>query len=244
VRTHAEARSLPDRSTRGTAKWIVRLALRRPYTFVVGALVLLLVMPFVLQRTPTDILPSIDIPVVSVIWLYNGLSAKEMEERIAYNHERVISAQVGDIEHIESSSYSGAAVIKVFFQPGASVDSGVFQGGQLDANLRVSKSGFEESVARYRQTVLAAFAEVETSLAAQRLLASERESESAALEAARKQLEIANDRYKAGLVTFLNVAVAQTVALAHERAAIRLQGGQCAAAVAIVKSPGGGWTQE
>lgn len=107
--------------------WIVRLALRRPYTFVVSALVLLLLTPFVLLRTPTDILPAINIPVVSAVWLYNGLSAKEMEDRIVSNHERMISAQVADIEHIESSSYGGAGVIKVFFQPGASVGAGVAQ---------------------------------------------------------------------------------------------------------------------
>jgi CzcA family heavy metal efflux pump len=107
--------------------WIVRLALRRPYTFVVTALVLLLLTPFVLLRTPTDILPSINIPVVSVVWVYNGLSAKEIEERIVFNHERMLVAQVADIEHTESTSYNGAGVIKVYLQPGASVDAGVSQ---------------------------------------------------------------------------------------------------------------------
>jgi multidrug efflux pump subunit AcrB len=107
--------------------WIVRLALRRPYTFVVAALVLLLLTPFVLLRTPTDIFPTINIPVVSAVWVYNGLSAQEVEERIVYNHERMISAQVGDVEHIESTTYDGAGVIKVFLQPGASVADGVAQ---------------------------------------------------------------------------------------------------------------------
>jgi multidrug efflux pump subunit AcrB len=107
--------------------WIVKLALNRPYTFVVAALVLLLLTPFVLLRTPTDIFPEINIPVVSVVWFYNGLSAREMEERIVYNHERMISTLVNDIEHMESTSYKGAGVIKVFFQPGASVDSGIAQ---------------------------------------------------------------------------------------------------------------------
>jgi multidrug efflux pump subunit AcrB len=77
--------------------WIVRLALRRPYTFVVAALVLLLLTPLVLLRTPTDILPEINIPVVSVVWVYNGLSAQEVEQRILYNHERMISTLVNDI---------------------------------------------------------------------------------------------------------------------------------------------------
>ncbi|MBI5571756.1 MAG: efflux RND transporter permease subunit [Desulfomonile tiedjei] len=107
--------------------WIVKLALSRPYTFVVAALVLLLLTPFVLIRTPTDIFPEINIPVVSVVWWYNGLSAKEMEERVVYNHERMISTLVNDIEHIESTSYKGAGVIKVFLQPGASVEAGVAQ---------------------------------------------------------------------------------------------------------------------
>ena len=107
--------------------WIVKLALSRPYTFVVAALVLLLLTPFVLLRTPTDIFPEINIPVVSVVWWYNGLSAQEIEERIVYNHERMISTLVNDIEHTESTSYKGAGVIKVFFQPGASVDEGLAQ---------------------------------------------------------------------------------------------------------------------
>jgi multidrug efflux pump subunit AcrB len=107
--------------------WIVRLALRRPYTFVVAALVLLLLTPFVLLRTPTDIFPAIDIPVVSAVWVYNGLNAQEVEQRIIYNHERIISALVNDIEHIESTAYNGAGVIKVFLQPGASVSDGVAQ---------------------------------------------------------------------------------------------------------------------
>ena len=107
--------------------WIVRLALRRPYTFVVAALVLLLLTPFVLLRTPTDIFPEINIPVVSVVWVYNGLSAREVEQRIVYNHERMISTMVNDIEHMESTSYRGAGVIKVFLQPGVTVSDGVAQ---------------------------------------------------------------------------------------------------------------------
>src|SRR3954469_8413708 len=107
--------------------WIVRLALRRPYTFVVAALVLLLLTPFVLLNTPTDIFPSINIPVISVIWQYAGLDAQEMEQRIIYAHERALTATVNDIEHIESNSHNGVGVIKVFLQPGASVDGGVAQ---------------------------------------------------------------------------------------------------------------------
>src|SRR5271163_2489011 len=104
--------------------WIVRLALRRPYTFIVACIVLLLFTPFVLLRTPTDIFPAINIP---VIWQYAGLSPQEMEQRIIYNHERSLSATVNDIEHTESNSYNGVGIIKVFLQPGASVDAGVAQ---------------------------------------------------------------------------------------------------------------------
>src|SRR5207302_7465697 len=107
--------------------WIVSLALRRPYTFVVAALVLLLLTPYVLLRTPTDIFPAINIPVVSIIWQYAGLNASEIEQRIIYNHERSLSATVNDIEHIESNSYNGVGIIKVFLQPGANVDGGVAQ---------------------------------------------------------------------------------------------------------------------
>ena len=107
--------------------WIVALALRRPYTFVVCAIVLLLLTPLVLWRTPTDIFPNIDIPVISVIWQYAGLDAPGIEQRLVYNHERAMTATVNDVEHIESTSYNGVGVIKVFLQPGASIDAGVAQ---------------------------------------------------------------------------------------------------------------------
>ncbi len=107
--------------------WIVALALRRPYTFVVCAIVLLLLTPLILLRTPTDIFPNIDIPVISVIWQYAGLDAPGIEQRLVFIHERAMTATVNDIEHIESTSYNGVGVIKVFLQPGASVDAGVAQ---------------------------------------------------------------------------------------------------------------------
>src|SRR2546430_12834932 len=104
--------------------WILKLALRRPYTFVVSALLLVLLTPFVLLRTPTDIFPKIEIPVISVIWQYAGLSAQEIEQRIIYTHERTLSATVNDIEHIESNSYNGIGIIKVFLHQGGSLDAG------------------------------------------------------------------------------------------------------------------------
>src|SRR5580658_437930 len=107
--------------------WIVQLALRRPYTFVVAALLLLLITPFVLLKTPTDIFPSINIPVVSIIWSYTGLTERDMEQRIVYTEERALTTTVNNIEHIESTSYYGVGVIKVFFQPGTSPDGAVAQ---------------------------------------------------------------------------------------------------------------------
>lgn len=107
--------------------WIVQLALRRPYTFVVLALLLVLMTPLILLRTPTDIFPAINIPVVSIIWQYAGLDAQQMEQRFIYTHERVLTTTVNDIEHTESTSYNGIGVIKVFLQPGASVPAAVAQ---------------------------------------------------------------------------------------------------------------------
>jgi multidrug efflux pump subunit AcrB len=107
--------------------WIVRLALRRPYTFVVAALLLLLMTPFVITKTPTDIFPAINIPVVSVIWSYTGLPADQIAQRIVYSEERALTTTVDNIEHIESTSYDSFGVIKVFFQPGTNPSTAVAQ---------------------------------------------------------------------------------------------------------------------
>src|SRR5947209_16667477 len=107
--------------------WIVRLALRRPYTFVVAALLLLLMTPFVLVRTPTDIFPDINIPVVSVIWSFTGLPPDQMAQRIVYSEERALTTTVDNIEHIESTSYDGFGVIKVFFHPTVNPSTAVAQ---------------------------------------------------------------------------------------------------------------------
>jgi multidrug efflux system outer membrane protein len=128
-----------------------------------------------------------------------------------------------------------------FWAVGPSLTLPIFQGGQLSANLRQAKASYEETVARYRQTVLAAFADVENNLAAEHLLASQYEQVMAALKAARRQLEIANNRYNAGLVTYLEVATAQNTTLGIERSTMRLRGQQLVAAVALIKSLGGGW---
>src|SRR6202522_3954324 len=107
--------------------WIVRLALRRPYTFVVMSILLLILGPVAILRTPTDIFPNIDIPVVSVIWNYTGLSPEEMSNRIIFNYERSLTTTVNDIEHIESQSLSGIAVVKIFFHQGVQVANAIAQ---------------------------------------------------------------------------------------------------------------------
>ena len=107
--------------------WIVRLALRRPYTFAVFAILLLLIGAFSIVSMPTDIFPNINIPVVSVVWQFTGLSAEEMAGRITSNSERGMTTTVNDIEHIESQSLNGIAVIKIFFQPHVNIGSAVAQ---------------------------------------------------------------------------------------------------------------------
>jgi multidrug efflux pump subunit AcrB len=107
--------------------WIVRVALHRPYTFIVLALLILILAPIVILRTPTDIFPNINIPVIAVVWNYTGMNAEEMEGRMTSVYERVLTTTVNNIEHIESMTVNGLAVVKVFLQPGASVDSATAQ---------------------------------------------------------------------------------------------------------------------
>src|SRR5579885_2937113 len=107
--------------------WIVRLALRRPYTFVVMALAILLMGVVAIYRLPADVFPNIDIPVVSAIWTYSGVSPEEMADVITTRCERGYTTGVNDIEHIESQSLAGLAVIKILFQPRAKVESAVAQ---------------------------------------------------------------------------------------------------------------------
>jgi multidrug efflux system outer membrane protein len=129
-----------------------------------------------------------------------------------------------------------------FWSVGPSVELPLFTGGLNRAKLAETKAAYEENVAHYRQTVLNAFSEVENALAAQRLLADEWNAENAALAAARRSQAIAVNRYKAGLVTYLDVAAAQAVTLAHERTVVQLQGSRLTATVNLVKALGYGWT--
>src|ERR1700691_6199323 len=97
--------------------WIVRLALRRPYTFIVASILILILGVVSIVRTPVDIFPNIDIPVITVVWQYTGLSPEEMSSRIVFNFERSLTTTVNNIEHIESQSLAGVGLVKVFYQP-------------------------------------------------------------------------------------------------------------------------------
>src|SRR6201987_4632995 len=102
--------------------WIVKVGLNRPFTFIVLALIILILSPIVIMRTPTDIFPSINIPVVAVAWTYTGLNPEEMEGRVTTVYERVLTTLVDNIEHIESTTVNGTAIVKVYLQPNASID--------------------------------------------------------------------------------------------------------------------------
>src|ERR1700752_3044993 len=102
--------------------WIVKIALDRPYTFIVLALLILIAAPVVIFRTPTDIFPNINIPGVSVGWQYTGLNPEELEGRLTSPYEKALTTLVDNIQHIESTTYNGVAVVKIYPQPGPSLD--------------------------------------------------------------------------------------------------------------------------
>ena len=107
--------------------WIVRLALRRPYTFVVASILILILGVVSIVRTPVDIFPNIDIPVINVAWQYTGLSPQEISDRVIYNYERSLTTTVNDIEHIESTSLNGIGLVKIFFHPHTNMGSAIAQ---------------------------------------------------------------------------------------------------------------------
>src|SRR4051794_34848875 len=107
--------------------WIVRLALDRPYTFVVLALLVFIFAPVVILNTAVDIFPSIDIPVIAVAWSYGGLNPVEMEGRVTTMYERSLTTTVDNIEHTESTTISGRSMIKIFLQPGTNIDTAMAQ---------------------------------------------------------------------------------------------------------------------
>src|SRR3954452_17314169 len=107
--------------------WIVRLALRRPYTFIVAAMLVMILGIIAILEMPTDIFPNINIPVISVAFQYSGMPADEMEKRVIGNFERFLTTVVNDIEHTESQSLNGVGVIKVYFQKNANIDKATAQ---------------------------------------------------------------------------------------------------------------------
>ena len=107
--------------------WIVRLALRRPYTFVVMSLLIAILGGAAIVTMPVDIFPYIDIPVVSIVWSYGGVPPQEMEKRVVTIFERAMTTTVNDIEHIESQSYSGVSIVRVYFQPNVKVEMALAQ---------------------------------------------------------------------------------------------------------------------
>src|SRR6266851_2004098 len=115
--------------------WIVELALRRRYTFIVVALLIFIIGPLSVLRTPTDIFPNIDIPVLSIVWTFNGFSAKDMADRVTSPVERALTTDVDNIEHIESQTLNGVTVIKVFFHPGADINRAIAEAAANSSSL-------------------------------------------------------------------------------------------------------------
>src|SRR6202041_1850307 len=106
---------------------LVRIALSRPYTFVVLALLLLIIGPLAALKTPTDIFPEIRIPVIAVVWTYRGFSPEDMSGRVVYYYERTFTSSVNDIEPIESNSVNGLGIVKIYFQPGVDIRTATAQ---------------------------------------------------------------------------------------------------------------------
>src|SRR5579883_768417 len=131
--------------------WIVRLALRRPYTFVVMAVLIAILGGVAIITMPVDIFPYIDIPIVSVLWQYSGLLPDEMEKRVVTPFERNLTSNVNDIEHIESQSYNTLAVVRIYFHPNVQVDMAVAQvTAQMQSSLRNMPPGiFPASIIKY-----------------------------------------------------------------------------------------------
>jgi multidrug efflux pump subunit AcrB len=131
--------------------WIVRLALGRPYTFVVMAVLIAILGGAAITTMAVDIFPYIDIPIVSVLWFYPGLGKEEMEKRVSTNFERTLTSNVNDIEHIESQSYSGYSVQRIYFHPNVKIDMAVAQvTATMETALRNMPTGvFPANVLKY-----------------------------------------------------------------------------------------------
>ena len=192
---------------------------------------------------------------VTPVWLPSELLERRpdiaaAERRMAAANAEVGVAQAAFYPRVQLNGLAGFQSLNAgtvfngssrLWAVGPSLDLPLFTGGRNRAQLAAARAAYDANVAGYRQTVLSAFQEVEDQLAAQRMLAAQLEVESAALIAAQRTLEIANNRYKAGLVTYLEVAIAQSAALAHERTVVQLRAERQAASVALIKAMGGGW---
>ena len=122
--------------------WIVKLALDRPYTFIVMAILIAVISPIMILRTPTDIFPNIDVPVIAVAWTYSGMNPQEVEGRITSVYERALSLTVDNVQHIESTTINGMSIVKIYLQPGASIDRANAQVTAISQNiLRQMPSG-------------------------------------------------------------------------------------------------------
>jgi multidrug efflux pump subunit AcrB len=122
--------------------WIVKLALNRPYTFIVMAILIAVISPIMILRTPTDIFPNIDVPVIAVAWTYSGMNPQEVEGRITSVYERALSLTVDNVQHIESTTINGMSIVKIYLQPGASIDRANAQVTAISQNiLRQMPSG-------------------------------------------------------------------------------------------------------
>src|SRR5215471_2689606 len=129
--------------------WIVALALRRPYTFIVMALLLLILSPIVIFSTPTDIFPEINIPVISIVWNYQGLAPKDMANRITTITERGLTTLVNDIDHIESESMTGIAVVKIYFRQQANIQTALSQVTAISQTALTSTAPGNHTAADY-----------------------------------------------------------------------------------------------
>ena len=252
----------------GVVMWIVRIALSRPYTFIVLALLLLILGPLTIQRTATDIFPSINIPVVSVVWSYSGLLPEEMSGRITSYKVQAANAKIGVARAayfpdfnlsggfgVESASLNnlfrgpsiiwglGPTAISAFFNPGSQplVIQNIFDGGRIRGLTDEAKARYLETVAQYKQTVLTAYQDVEDSLVAVRQLDKQRHTQSLASQAANRGYQQAMYRYKGGLTTYLDVVVIQNIALQTNLTAIQVNTRRQVASVQLIKALGGGW---
>ena len=213
-------------------------------------------------RSPTEFAVAAKVPTGPTIpTLPPGLPAELLEHRpdIAAVERRMAAANadvgVAKAAFFPAIKFNGVAGLQSvsasswfdwpsrFWSVGPSLELPLFTGGLNSANLARTRAAYDETVANYRQTVLGAFGEVEDSLAAQHWLADEWHAENEAVAAARHALEIANNRYRSGLVTYLDVANAQTTALTQERNAVELQGARLTACVNLIKALGSGWAE-